>query len=478
MILLVTTLIFSSISIGLLSVFIYESIKEQELRAPWVGFVGLLFFLLIAVLDFFNPALRIPIAIFFLAILFFGLLLLIPGKAKSRSSKGSMGYVSGTVTRFDQRDTVFARNRSLKPGSDNYKEYYDRHPEKEKMDAKRRSKGGLLGKIGNIDKQYRPNVEMIKSLVGLCTAFRPHDKGFKFSKSDAPKLSTDAGESAKMDHLEIEKATEIVKGFAKRMGASEVGICKVNPNWVYSQKEEGWGEKVSEQLPYAIVFTTEMAVENVNTSPHTSAEVEAWWNYAEGAIVSSTLTQWLIGMGYEAKAHFNRTYELIMPPLAVDAGLGELGRFGYVVTDKLGPRARLFVVTTDMPMVLDKPVSLGVEAFCERCVKCATACPSRSVPEGDMVVFNGVKKWKLDDDSCFQYWGTVGTGCSICMAICPFSRPNHSFHKLIRWFLKHSPIARRVFPHMDNLIYGTKWSSRQTSGWLSYPDPDIKSVQN
>jgi epoxyqueuosine reductase QueG len=55
----------------------------------------------------------------------------------------------------------------------------------------------------------------------------------------------------------------------------------------------------------------------------------------------------------------------------VDAGLGEMGRFGYLITKELGPRVRLFAVTTDMPLVADRPVDIGVEDFCSFCKKCA-----------------------------------------------------------------------------------------------------------
>ena len=153
--------------------------------------------------------------------------------------------------------------------------------------------------------------------------------------------------------------------------------------------------------------------------------------------------------------------------MAVDAGIGELGRFGYVITDKMGPRARIFACTTDMPLVPDKPIGLGVEEFCEGCLKCAQACPSKSIPMGDMSVHNGIKRWKLDDESCFDFWGKIGTGCSVCMAICPYSRPNKGIHRLVRYL---PPLARKLFPHVDNIIYGTKWHTRKPPEWSSPPD--------
>lgn len=45
----------------------------------------------------------------------------------------------------------------------------------------------------------------------------------------------------------------------------------------------------------------------------------------------------------------------------MDAGLGELSRVGYLITKAFGPRVRLAAVTTNMPLVPDKPVDLGAE---------------------------------------------------------------------------------------------------------------------
>ena len=42
-------------------------------------------------------------------------------------------------------------------------------------------------------------------------------------------------------------------------------------------------------------------------------------------------------------------------PIAIDAGLGQLGRMGLIVTPKYGPRVRLAKVITDMPLVPNDP---------------------------------------------------------------------------------------------------------------------------
>ncbi|MGD2126989.1 MAG: reductive dehalogenase, partial [Desulfobacteraceae bacterium] len=273
-----------------------------------------------------------------------------------------------------------------------------------------------------------------------------------------------------------EKAADIVKNFALHLGADLVGVCRVNPLWAYSHRGEihydewdKWGMEMPESLPYAVVFATEMSHEHVSAAPHTPTLAESATQYCKGEYVSTILAQWFSAMGYKAVAQHFFHYDLLPVPLAVDAGLGELGRLGYLIADKFGPRVRVFATTTDMPLVPDKPISIGADGFCKRCKKCAISCPSRSIPAGDKVVHNGVNKWKLDEESCYEFWGKAGTDCAICMGICPFGRPDTPMHRLVRWFVARSPVARAVFPHLDNIIYGKKWRPKQVSPWLDYP---------
>ena len=457
-VLLVINLIFL-VGAGL---FTYESLREKEPRAPKFGVAGVLFHLVLAVLILAIPPSRPVLAGFFgvLVIIFF--LFLIPSQPNPRALKGAEGYRVGPVNRFDERDIVFARNRSLPPGSDRYRQYYEQHPGKESFDSRRREKGGPIGRPGAIDGGYPPNVAMILASFAL--------PGFLAAQAQVtpdpakPQVS-----------LNPKEASEIIKGFARHLGAVLVGICRVNPLWTYSHRGEifygnweDWGKEIGDSLPYAVVIATEMDLENVGAGPHTPALVESSANYALGAYITTILAQWFGGLGYRAAAHHNRHYDLLLVPLAVDAGLGELGRHGYLVADQLGPRVRLFAVTTDMPLLPDRPIDRGVEAFCRVCKKCATACPSRSIPLEGMTVQNGLERWKLNEETCFDYWGKVGTDCSVCMGICPFSRPNRSVHLLVKWLLPRSFLAQKFLPHLDNWVYGQKWKPRAAAPWVQY----------
>jgi len=443
-------------------VFTWDSMGEQEWRAVKVGFGGIMSMILIGLVILLFPGLRWFAAILFAILILVLLLFFIPGRSNHQALKGSQGYVVGDVQRFDERDIVFARNRSLPPGSEAYKRYYQMHPEREERDARRRAAGSPLGRLGSIDGEHPPNVAMLKGTFSVPLYLGQKEKM-------EPSQETSAFP------IDPKEATERIRGFARHLGADLVGICRVDPCWAYSNRGEifydnwnDWGKEIPPPLPFAVVMAEEMDTELVKGAPHTPSVVESGVNYARGAYITTILANFIIHLGYPAIAHHLRHYNLVLVPLAVDAGLGELGRFGYLITEEFGPRVRLSAVTTSLPLVPDKPVDLGVQKFCARCLKCAHTCPSGSIPTGEKVVFNGVEKWKLDEEGCFDYWAKVGTDCNICMAICPYSRPNRSFHRLTRWMVAKSPIARTFFSYVDTMIYGRKWHSGRVPLWIDY----------
>jgi reductive dehalogenase len=259
------------------------------------------------------------------------------------------------------------------------------------------------------------------------------------------------------------------------LGANLVGVAQINPLWVYSHRGEifhgnweDWGKEIRLDHKYAVVFAEEMALELVGTAPHTPTTVESMKDYGKGAYISTQLAAFIANLGYSATADHLRHYEVILPPLAADAGLGEVGRLGYLITKEFGPRVRLSAVTTDLPLVPDKPVDIGAEDFCEFCKKCSACCPSQSIPMHDMKVFNGTLRWKLNDETCFDYWGKVGTDCNVCMRVCPWSHARTWPHRLIVWIISRNRFARRIFSVMDDIFYGRKPKPKTGPRWARY----------
>lgn len=459
------TLVLLLCNLGVLvlsALFLRECFRENEQRATKVAAAILIFFVLLIPVILWSPSLRFIPDIVVGLLVCLALSLLIPARANREALAGTAGHLRGEVKRFDERDAVFARVRLSPDKEPYYRNYYAERPDQEEADAQRRAKG-LLGKLGSIDNSYQPLKAMIHA------AFDIPDILGRSAKSSP----VEGEERKRMDPVQ---ATELVKQFGLHIGADMVGICKVNPLWVYSHRGEihygnynEWGEPLDDFPAYAVVLLTEMNWDHVSAAPHSPSVAESANDYAKGAYLSTVMGRWFAHMGYRGIAQNTRNYDTVLVPLAVDAGLGEVGRQGYLIAPRFGARVRVFATLTDMELVPDKPVSLGIDEFCQRCKKCSDTCPSRSIPAGEKTITNGIRRWKLDEDSCFEYWSKVGTDCSICMAVCPFSRPDTLSHKLVRTMLERSLVARRWFPAVDNLIYGKRWRPKQVPTWLKYP---------
>jgi len=137
--------------------------------------------------------------------------------------------------------------------------------------------------------------------------------------------------------------------------------------------------------------------------------------------------------------------------------LGEIGRMGLLMTPKLGPRVRISVVTTNMPLQIDKPLNdYSVIDFCTICKKCAEACPSQAISLKPQEVIDGVKRWQINQEKCFTLWCTLGTDCGRCISVCPYSHPDNLLHNIVRTGNKNSNLFRKAALHLDDYFYGRK----------------------
>ena len=235
-------------------------------------------------------------------------------------------------------------------------------------------------------------------------------------------------------------AAEFIKEMAHRYGATIVGITKTNPEWLYS---EGWRgcprdydySKMPKHWEYAIVMAIPMEWDVILGSPQFSTSFDA---YNRVSLAALRLEGCLKFLGYPARAHTpNTNYDLIVPPHAIEAGLGEVGRTGFCITPELGGNARMAVVTTNMPMKLDKPIDFGLARFCKKCKLCAESCPSGAISMADSpdgMVIRGYEHWYINNGACYNYWReTMGPmGCRLCVATCPYSRKDNWVHRMAR----------------------------------------------
>lgn len=260
------------------------------------------------------------------------------------------------------------------------------------------------------------------------------------------------------------RLTNNLKKVARFVGASSVGVSELDRRWVYSHAyypdirnpfEEGKelteqeitagiSEKIEipEEYKYAIVFAIEMDYDLVKYSPSYTSGAGAGLCYSKMPLIAAMVAQYIRGLGYKAIPMGNDTACSI--PLAIDAGLGELGRHGLLITPDLGSRVRLSKVFTDLPLISDRPIQFGVWDFCLECGRCAKECPSQAITYGEPTteicnVSNrkGLFRWPVNGEKCIAFWErNRSCSCLNCVRVCPFNKPSGILHEAVKWTVK------------------------------------------
>ncbi len=249
--------------------------------------------------------------------------------------------------------------------------------------------------------------------------------------------------------------TARAKKMARLLGAVQVGVAKLEEVWVYKEvcrniyepgnpdtkpivfKDVEAPQETEEELiiprsfRYAIVMLFDMDYRLLsvgNASVLTSAATNM--GYSKMGITEIALSEAIRAWGYNAIPCKNGVALSI--PLAVSAGLGELGRNGLLVNKKLGSAVRIGKVLTDMPLVPDSPRFFGVMEFCEKCKRCVEVCEAGAISHGERTLEPpvdtgnpGALKWYIDGKACLNYWIKAGASCSACQVVCPFNRKSY-----------------------------------------------------
>jgi epoxyqueuosine reductase len=246
------------------------------------------------------------------------------------------------------------------------------------------------------------------------------------------------------------RLTRMVKEYARYLGAALVGVTRLNQetHLPYS------GPEIS--YDYAIALAFEENYGKLMATPSPECMRDFWRTYSLAATGAVHVATFLRESGYEALAHHVRSHlkigrAICMVPIAVDAGLGELGRNGVLITKDYGPRVRISIVTTSAPLLTDRPVSLGVDEFCRICRRCLTHCPTKAVSE-EKVEVRGVRKWKVDGDRCINACAR-SYECTLCFKFCPWNKPNGWIHHVGSTIAAKSGLGRRLLNALEDTLY-------------------------
>lgn len=218
-----------------------------------------------------------------------------------------------------------------------------------------------------------------------------------------------------------EKWTQEIKAFGLAHESDLIGVTAMDPLYVYD------GYELND--PWIIIIGVAMDHDELKQVPptpdHPNSSVEVALQYNRAARACRELTNFILSQGHNAKAWAGPyASALSMMPAAIEAGIGTLGKHGSLINGIYGSSIRLSAVTTDMPLIPDKPVDIGAEDFCLNCQICTKACPPGAIFEEKQMV-RGVEKWFVDFDKCIPYFGEA-LGCAICIAKCPWSTPGRS----------------------------------------------------
>lgn len=412
------------------------SLLEKELKSFWRSNIFLLLLLLIN-LGFFLLQPPLKMMLFRYVFYFFAfvvlILMVIPLVRKKIQ-------VVGEQKRIDERDVIFARF-DLEEETTRFDEYYEQRP------------------------QYRDIDKDIRRFPDLFSSIHIRKDPFLFNLADAEfdfleqqlKLVNGEHLPAKV-HFSPLIYTRMIRNTLNYLGVDVWGTCLLDQAYVYSNVGRGpepYGQEINLSHKYGIVFALEMELDMIAAAPRAPVIVETGKKYIQAAQVSIILSDFIRRIGYPARAHIaGSNYQAILPPLGWLAGLGELGRLGILITEKYGPRARLGLVTTDLPLIPNSPKTLGIQNFCSKCKKCARNCPAEAIPHGKKTEENGVMKWVLNREECYRWWRVAGTDCAVCIYICPYSKSSNAFHRSIRKMISYSYIAQYVSVWGDDFFYG------------------------
>ena len=210
-----------------------------------------------------------------------------------------------------------------------------------------------------------------------------------------------------------------VTAFALAHDAGMVGITPTDPSYVFD------GYTIDE--PWVIVLALAPDYEQLKEVPSDETNgvgvTAIGKQYARGTRVSFSLANWIRAQGYNASAYPGPSASaLLLIPPAIASGLGELGKHGSLISRQFGAGLRLAGVTTDMPLVATMPDRFGADEFCMTCQVCTRACPPGAIAESKQMV-RGVERWYVDFDKCIPYFAEAAS-CGICIAECPWTRPD------------------------------------------------------
>ncbi len=199
------------------------------------------------------------------------------------------------------------------------------------------------------------------------------------------------------------------------LGFAMVGFAAYDNRYTYVSKR-----KWVKPFPNAICLAMEQGYEETQTIPGPVAEANVFETYRREGSQALVLAEYIRSLGYHAQVQNPNDASAALHAMFVEAGMGQMGAMGYLLSPHFGSRHRLMLVTTDAPVTFGKPVDYGIHAFCTICQVCVNRCPGRALLR-DKVWWRGVEKFKIIAKRCRPVMARYAA-CGVCMKVCPVQR--------------------------------------------------------
>lgn len=271
-----------------------------------------------------------------------------------------------------------------------------------------------------------------------------------------------------------------IKALGYFLKANMIGICRLPSYGIYSHDKDGNPVTLNHKNAIAILIDQDFTTYHGSTGYDWITNANSFHAYSLSGFIAVNIANYIRRLGYPARAHHARNYQVVVPPILLWAGLGEMCRIGGIVLNPfLGPRFKAAVVTTDLPLEPDLPIDIGLQDYCDRCQKCSRECPPKAISKGKKVIYNDYELWMPDVEACtkFRVLNSKGAGCGRCVKVCPWNKPYKGYHKVVEWMVERSRLVRQMTIFFDDLLgYGKpvpkdKWwfDLEEVSGRLHVP---------
>lgn len=210
------------------------------------------------------------------------------------------------------------------------------------------------------------------------------------------------------------------------------GVTRLRPEWVY--------DHVQTSFETVIILGVQHQYDELRHVPELRGGTDVTRQYLRAALASKKVAGWLRTQGWDAEAVTGpMTGKITMTPAALECGFGELGKHGSIINPEFGSAFRLGAVLTNAPFAVTAKREFGIDDFCQNCRICEDACPPFAISPTKQTV-RGEEKWYVDFNACIPFFAET-SGCAICIAVCPWSRPGVGANlaaKLARREKRHS----------------------------------------